>query len=439
MLKSRLSPFRRLRLYGVLLALMLAAGCNLNPGPQQVSISGAPEVRLISPQPNATYLEGVPVNIQASVTNAGADIDRVEISVNEAIIQTLAQPNTAGGPVFSVTHSWIAESVGTHTVGVTAFRADGSSSETATASINVIASANIAEETTEAPVIPTLTLPPTAPETEGGDEGGDDAPPEETANEGGDEANEESTQEQGEGRGRNRGNQNAQSDDGGGDEGGDDSGEPMVRFLQGANVRRGPSTNFVPPIGSFAPDQTAELLGVNPAGDWYKVRYYNAEGWVFAPLVEVSGNVSNLPVDPGPPTPIPATSTPVPPTAPPATAVPQSQANLVAGNIRLDPQQPRCNEVFNVRVDLANLGTSDTTTTGTFIVRDSDGEETRGAIPIIKAGETVGSAPIPITVSTNHSTEHTITVILNPDGAIPETNSGDNQNQVRYELRKGDC
>lgn len=417
------------------LALWLAASaCTLNPAPDggQAVVAGPPQVRLVAPLPNATFLEGVAVNIQAFVSNAGADIDRVEVTVDNEIVQTLPQPNPQGGPGFSVTHSWQTTGVGSHTVGVTAFRAGGEASEPATATINVISTA---EDETEEP-IPTLTLPPTSD--------GDDA---DSTEEGGDAESAEgtedadSTEEGGDvSEADARATRRADRDGEGGDEGGD--GPPEVTFTQGVNVRRGPGTNFVPPIGSFAADQTAELLGVNPAGDWYKVQYYNAEGWVFAQLTTVSGDTSNLPVDPGPPTPVPATATPIPPTAPPATAVPQSQANLVAGIIRTDPDNPRCNQTFTVQVDIANLGTSDTTVTGTFTVRDSAGgntTETSGPIPIIEAGETVASAEIPITVATNFNEEHTLEVILNPSGSIPETNSGDNRGEKKYELRQGDC
>lgn len=420
MVISRQSPSRRFLLGRVLLALavlLLATACSLNSSPEGITVDdGPPVVRLVSPASNATYLESVPVNIQASVTNAGDDIDRVEITIDNAVVTTLPQPNESGAPIFSVTHSWPAAGEGNHVVGVTAFRADGSASEPATVTINIISPAAEVEETE----------PPTPPPTSrpAGDDEADDPDDDADETEEGDEpadGDDEGTEE------------------GDGDEEDDGTGPPMATFTQGVNVRRGPGTNFNPPIGSFAANQEAEITGRNPAGDWYKVRYYNADGWVFASLLTVSGDTSNIPVDPGPPTPAP---TPIPPTAVPVTPVPQSQANLVAGNVTLDPAQPVCGETFNVRVDLANLGTTDTTVTGLFNVEDSAGgnvTRTQGPIPIIKAGETVGSASIPITVSTNFDETHTLAVILNPSGSIPETGSGDNRREIQYTLRKGDC
>src|SRR5689334_12554736 len=126
---------------GLMLTVLLAA-CNLgNSGTQggsQSVISGAPVVRIAAPLPNATYLEGVSVNIQAAVSNAGADIDRVEISIDGTVAATLPKPNSAGTPTFSVAQTWTATGAGQHSIAVTAFRADGSSSAPATVNVTVV-------------------------------------------------------------------------------------------------------------------------------------------------------------------------------------------------------------------------------------------------------------------------------------------------------------
>jgi hypothetical protein len=80
-------------------------------------------------------------------------------------------------------------------------------------------------------------------------------------------------------------------------------GIPVATFNQGVNVRSGPGVDFNPPIGSFSSGQTAEILARTPAGDWYKVRYLNQDGWVAAQFVVVSGDVGLIPVEVGPPTP----------------------------------------------------------------------------------------------------------------------------------------
>ncbi len=404
----------------VLLSLILSvvlAGCNLNtavgPGGGQTSISGAPVVQIAAPPPNGTFLENVPVNIQALISNAGTDIDRIEIVVDGTTIQTLKSPNTAGAASFSIAQSWAATGDGQHTIGVTAYRADGSSSAPATVTISVVKQgaqatatpngntqtssggqngsggqqpqATAAPKPTNAPAQPTNTPPPAATATPS---------------------------------------------------------TPMATFNQGVNVRSGPSTKFNPPIGSFAAQQTTAITGVTPDGQWYKVQYYNSQGWVFGQLLTVSGDTSQIPKDPGPPVPTDtpaATATPIP------TATPQTQVNLVAGNIRLDPAQPKCGQAFNIYIDVANFGSQANTNGGSISVRDTrtaDGSQqgtTVGAFGVIQPGSTVAQGPIPLTVSTYYNENHTLTLVIDSGNAVAETNKGDNTATWTYKLDKGTC
>jgi hypothetical protein len=397
----------------IMLVALLLTACNLNTSVQQNTnqlITGEPQVRIASPLPNATFLEGVPVNIQAQISNAGVDINRVEVAVDGAIISTLSEPNTAGAPVFSVVETWMAAGVGTHIVTVTAIRGDGTSNPPQSVTINIVSqsgqqSSNSSNnnnqssggnnnstsgsgaQPTNTPSQPTNTPPPS-----------NTPPPQAT----------------------------------------DTPSKPMASFTTGVNVRRGPDTLFEPPIGSFAANDTAEVLAVNPARTWYKVRYYNGEGWVFGNLLTLSGNTSNLPVDPGPPVP---TLTPIPPTPIPATPVPQTNINLVAGNIRTDPDQPTCKQTFNIYFDVANLG-STASPSGSINVEDTSNglvTRTQGGFPAIQPGQTVNVGPIPLTVDTNFEAEHILALIIDPGGQIAELNEGDNRGEKRYTLKRGSC
>lgn len=403
---------------GLLLSLVLAVllgACNLltSPNSNQTVISGPPVVQIAAPPANATYLENVAVNIQALITNAGADIDRVEILVDGTIIQTLQQPNPGGAPSFSIAQAWQAAGTGTHTLSVQAFRADGSSSAPATVTVNVISQAQMTPTTAEQQANPSPqpggsqtqpTTPPqqsqtqpTTPPTA--------VPPTEVP------------------------------------QASPTPNVPTATFLQGVNVRSGPSTLFNPPVGSFAAGQTAEILARTPAGDWYKVRYYNGEGWVFGQLLSVSGDASRIAVDPGPPIPQP---TAVPPTPIPPTPVPVANVNLVAGSIRLSPAAPNCNETFIITVDVANFGQQASGGGGISIVdvRAADNTtqgSTNGSFGPIQPGQTVNSGNIPLTISTYHSEGHKIVVVVDPNNQIAETNENDNRAELPYTLNKANC
>jgi hypothetical protein len=366
-------------------------------------------VQLAAPLPNATFREGVAVNIQALISNAGPDIDRVEFLVGEEIIASLDSPNAAGAASFSLSQPWQPPAAGQYTLSVIAFRADGSSSQPTVVTVTVVGTQPTATNTVTGSGSQTQPTQASGGQTQPTSQAAptDPPPPTEppppaaspTPN------------------------------------------KPTATFLQGVNVRSGPSTLFNPPIGSFATGQSTDILGRTPAADWYKVRYYNGEGWVFGSLITVSGDDTQIPVDAGPP---PPTLTPIPPTPVPVTATPQTNVNLVAGLIRLNPAQPRCNETFQITVDIANFGTQASTGGSLSVVdvRVADGSQqgaTSGAIGAIQPGQTLNSGNIPLTVSTHHSQDHRIVVVVDPNNVIAETNENDNRSEWTYSLVKGNC
>jgi hypothetical protein len=404
---------------------VMVSGCNLasTPGQNTTAISGPPTVQIAAPQANATYLENIAVNIQALIGNAGTDIDRIEILVDGTIIQTLKTPNPGGAPSFSIVQSWQAAGAAQHTISVTAFRADGSSSAPASVAINVITSQ------------PSPTTPPT--QTTGGTTvqptqattGGNTNPPPQptTATSGGAPTNPPAAPT----------NPPAPAASA-------TPSTPYVTTTRGINVRSGPDVLFNPPIGSLAANQTADLVAKTPDGQWFKIKYYNGTGWVFAQNVTPSIDVSSLPVDAGPPvptlTPVPPTAVPIPPTAVPV----QTTANLILGNVNITPGLPIvCKKTVEISIDVANLGGQPTTNSGSISIRDihvSDGQEdasTTGAFGPINNGQTINVHGIFLTVSTFVGEQHKLVITLNPDGAVPETSNADNSRELTYTL--GGC
>ncbi|MFN8448939.1 MAG: CARDB domain-containing protein [Anaerolineae bacterium] len=398
----------------LLLLVMVTAGCNLgNVTTPGQTISGEPTVSIISPNPNAIYFEGVAVNIQAKISNAGSNIDRVEVVIDGQTVATLTDLNPSGAASFNVTHGWSASGIGAHTIGVTAYRPDGSSSTPASVEISVVAQTGQSAGTPQPPTQSQNTQTQntqanTAPATTSGDQP-TNAPPTAAATT----ASASATPT-----------------------------TPTASFAQGINVRRGPGLAFDPPIGAFAAGQTTEILALNTDGTWYKVRYGGGEGWVFAALTQASGNLNALPRDPGPPVPTAAPPTAVPPTQPPAP--PASSVNLVAGIVELNPGQPTCAQTFNIGFDVANLGTQASASSGTVSVQDvrtADGsvqQETVGGFPVLQPNQTF-RVDMPLTVSTWYNEEHMIVLIIDPANQIGETNEGDNRREVRYTLQKGSC
>ncbi|HJW90307.1 MAG TPA: SH3 domain-containing protein [Anaerolineales bacterium] len=79
------------------------------------------------------------------------------------------------------------------------------------------------------------------------------------------------------------------------------------------NVRAGPSTNYET-VGVMIAGQQAPALGRTRGGDWVQILFPgapNGTGWVYAPLVDLSGEV---PIVEPPPTPTPQTTPTIDPT-----------------------------------------------------------------------------------------------------------------------------
>ncbi|MDX2141011.1 MAG: SH3 domain-containing protein [Chloroflexota bacterium] len=404
---------------------LLLTGCNLNQSPtnETLAVTGAPQVRIIAPQPNAILLEGASIPIQAQVTNAGADIARVDVLIDGAVAQTFASPNESGAPAFSIAHTWVAAGIGAHTIDVVAFRADESSSEPAVVSVSVVEDTAIETQEVEPTTAVTTGGQTTRPANTAAPAGGTTPQTQPTA-----------------------GAQNTAAPTDA--PASATSTRPQVTVRTGANIRSGPGIVFNPPIGSLAAGATADLLGRDPSGQWYKIRYYNADGWISASLVDVSGDTSNLPVDAGPPPPAPTVPPPVviPTGAPVATAAPATAVNIVIGNITTQPGGDQlCGQTFRIFVDVANLGTAANTSSGSIRVRNlrvadsSEQGSTVGGFGIIQPGQTINVGPIPLTVNTFYGEQHRLVITVNPDGAVPETNNQDNTRELTYTLQKGSC
>lgn len=220
--------------------------------------------------------------------------------------------------------------------------------------------------------------------------------------------------------------------------------KPMAITNTGANLRSGPSTIFDPPVGSIATNQESVIIAVNPARDWYKIKYYNSEAWILASLVQTTGDLSSLPIDAGPPTPIPPT--PVPPTdIPPPTAIP-NPVNLYVVNIQIDPHPLKCQKAGEIQVTVGNNGTANAESGGKILVEAvlvSTGAVLESTVTIfgaIAAGsqETASAA---LSVGTNYDELQRIRVSVDVDSQVAENNETDNVTDMGtdYILKKGNC
>ncbi len=216
--------------------------------------------------------------------------------------------------------------------------------------------------------------------------------------------------------------------------------QPTVTSNVNANVRLGDGTQY-PIVGSLLEGQSAPIVGISSFGTgWYVIELPNGRrGWISPSVVTVSGNTSGLPrIDPPPvPTPV-ATATPI------ATATPVTNANLVIDAVQITPFPLNCNQTASINVTIRNAGTTPTNSGGAIFVQDmhvntgQSQQSTVGTFPVLNQGQTFVQQMF-LTVSTFHSEQHRISITVDSNSQVVETNEGDNFWSSEYQLQKLNC
>ena len=394
--------------------VLLLSSCSLgapNAEIAPVAYSGPPVIRIASPLPDQTFLSGATVIVQARIENAGPDLARVSMLLDGDVLGEKQDPNPIGAAVVPVTIDWPTRNPGQFEITVTAERGDGSgASESVSISVVLPPSDEQAqepqesvevstpeEELVEATVVP----PPVETEvvsTDMPDVSMTDLPP---------------------------------------------TSPPLLSsasvaavIAKPSNLRRGPGTSYEL-VGSIGVNLEVVIVALNPERDWYHIRYGDqGDAWIYSELVSPSGDLAGVPVESGPAPAQPAT------TAPAAGGV-----NLIIAGIRLEPENLVCNQAGKVYVSIRNEGTEDTAAGGWIAVEDTvPGRDAVAAqsdpsnpFPTIRAGETITSFPVNISVSAYSEEMHRIVVSIDSGGHIAETNEDDNSGSMDYTLQRGNC
>ncbi len=217
----------------------------------------------------------------------------------------------------------------------------------------------------------------------------------------------------------------------------------VVITVPGANVRRGDSTSYAV-IGTLLEGNTAPIKGISSWNTgWLYIEMPNGRsGFIHPNIVRVEGDTSDVAAvqpPPLPPTPIP---TAIPqPTAPPA---PVTGPNLIVdGSPIVSPHPATCNQSYNIRVRVKNIGTA---RAGGGLVEIVDTRHdgagrvaTRAAFRETDPGQTA-IAEGNITTGVYFDELHHINVFVDVDNRVQEMNEGDNRSAAApYILQKGGC
>lgn len=232
-------------------ALVLAgAGCNLMFAPPGAAtrFEGPPQIIIAAPMANQAFLAGTTVILQARVENAGADLARVSVLLDEALLGEKINPNETGAAILPLSIDWPTSNPGNYQLAVLAERGDGTSARS-DVTIRVIAP-------------------------------GENQPPEP------DSADTVST-----------------TDDDAATVALDQPHVPAA-VIQPSELRRGPSADH-DIIGSLDRDTPIVIVAVSPYRNWYRILHDDeTQVWLLAESV-VEVDISGLPAETGPPLPLP--------------------------------------------------------------------------------------------------------------------------------------
>ena len=218
---------------------------------------------------------------------------------------------------------------------------------------------------------------------------------------------------------------------------------PRVVALVDSNVRAGDTTQYQI-VGFLLEGAEAKILGVSSYGTgWYFIRLANGQsGFIHPNIVRAEGNLVGLErinPPPLPPTPIPI------PTAIPVVSAPSTGANLVFGEIRMEPHPAVCNQTYTVHVTVRNDGNADVSSG--FLVSLQDSYAPTGAV---LSSTEIGFGPIPaghsasafgqITMNQYYREEHHVNLRLDVHNQIAESREDDNHGATAaYILSRGNC
>jgi hypothetical protein len=115
------------------------ASCNLG-GSQETPVPtpDLPTVEFLFPQNGSTVLEGTDLSIDLVARDSSTGIVRIELLVDGEKINEAIPQDAVMVPVFRVNMNWLAQGVGLHPLSAVAFRLDGTSSDEAIISVEVL-------------------------------------------------------------------------------------------------------------------------------------------------------------------------------------------------------------------------------------------------------------------------------------------------------------
>lgn len=232
----------------LLWVLLICAGCNLGIGGEAAppSFEGPPIIKIAAPSPDETFLAGATVIVQARVENAGPDLARISVLLDDALLGEKLNPNESNATVLPLTIDWPTSNAGEFNISVLAERGDGTTAREEVR-IFVVSEDNLAEaESGESEQTDEMESP--ADVAAGGQ-------------------------------------------------------RVAGTMLQPARIRLGPGATY-DLVGNLDENHEVLIVAISPSREWYRISYDGqVDAWVYAEFVRPAADISGLTVETGPPLP----------------------------------------------------------------------------------------------------------------------------------------
>jgi Bacterial Ig domain len=129
---------RCLMLFVSVCALLLTA-CNLSTTPPTPTPSrSVPVIEFEYPSNGSSVVEGSDLSVRLLARDETSGIVRVELLADDMIIQDSEPADAQAVPIYRVDMNWLALGTGRHTLSAIAYRADGTASDVALITLEVI-------------------------------------------------------------------------------------------------------------------------------------------------------------------------------------------------------------------------------------------------------------------------------------------------------------
>ncbi len=181
------------------------------------------------------------------------------------------------------------------------------------------------------------------------------------------------------------------------------------------NVRSGPGMNYEV-LGQFAVDDVLYPVGANADLTWLVVPFRGANAWVAAYLVDIHGNLNDLPIITPPPSPTPApTETP--------TVLPFADLRPVTAII--DPLVPTSGQPFNVQVTIRNDGNVASLETAVAASFQPGEVYASATIPPLATGQSI---VVMLRPTVSGSGTYTVELVVDLNNLVDEGPNGETNN-----------